>query len=430
MRIDVSLGEALDKYSILEIKSQRIQDHDKRADILAELETLDELRAVIAKCGLLYSLLVHTNQVIWDLTDTVKSLTVTDAKYASVAKQIFDKNQTRFRIKSMLNYSTESSLKERKSYADSEVAVAVTNPTLAVGAIWQLSLLYDVVYITGDYTNILKEMFTTPNFQFTSRQGALLDTHVSVTNIVRRTPPPLRYVAGGRIGDLIHQLSVIFEMFLKTGRKGILYLGEQEIGGDPFTAGLLTTLADIHPIVSALPYIQSLEAYGGHPFDINLSSWRHVPDLYSKSWHEIFGEAYGIEWAKHAWLTSVIRPDLSDVTLVCSSPTRWVASIGWPAFVKTLPGRVMYLRVSAGDYDHFRQRSGIELPCLDVNTFTELVIAIHSCRKFVGTLSMPLAVADALKKNRLALTQAGTPDEAIAIKQNPNYINRYEPSSQ
>jgi hypothetical protein len=51
------------------------------------------------------------------------------------------------------------------------------------------------------------------------------------------------------------------------------------------------------------------------------------------------------------------------------------------------------------------------------------VIAIHSCRKFVGTLSMPLAVADALKKERLALTQVGTPDEAIAIKQNPNFLS-------
>jgi hypothetical protein len=423
MLLEVSVGEALDKYSILEIKHRLIQDERKRADVNAELEALASLRELVAKHELLYSLLVHTNQRIWDLTDTMKALDVTDSNYAGIAKQIFDKNQSRFRIKSMLNHSTESGLKEQKSYSNSEVVLTVTNPQIAVPVLWHLSLLYDVVYIAGEYTNILKEMFKTPNFNFTSQPGGIADTHVSVTNIVRRIPPPLRYVGGGRIGDFIHQLSVVFEMYLKTGRKGMVYLGEEEIGGDPFTAGLAATLADIHPIVSALPYIHSLEAYAGQPFDINLSAWRHVPDLYSKSWHEIFGEAYGVEWASHAWLTSVIRRDLTDVTLVCSSPTRWVAPIVWPEFVKTLPGKVVYLRVSQGDYDHFRTQSGIELPCLDVNTFTELVIAIHSCRKFVGTLSMPLAVADALKKDRLALTQAGTPDEAIAIKQNPNFFS-------
>lgn len=429
MLMEVSVGEALDKYSILEIKSRCIQDERKRSDVKAELESLASLQEVIATHELLYSLLVHTNQEIWDLTDTLKALDVTDSTYAGLANQIFDKNQSRFRIKSMLNHSAESGLKEQKSYSDSEVVLTVTDLRAAVPALWHLSLLYDVVYLTGDYTQILREFFKTPNFIVTERPGTIVDTDVVVPPIVRRDPAPLRYVNGGRLGDFIHQLSVVFEMFLKTGRKGIVYIAGTEIGGDHFTRGIAETLADIHPIISSLPYIHSLEAYAGQTFDINLCAWRYVPNMLGKSWHDVFGETYGVEWAKHAWLTSVIRPDLANTTLVCSSPKRWVSTIDWPTFVKTLPGTVVYLCVSQADAQHFRDQSGLDLPCLDVTTFTELVIAIHSCRKFVGTLSMPLAVADALRKDRLALTQAGTPDEVMAIKENPNYINHYNPSS-
>ena len=85
----------------------------------------------------------------------------------------------------------------------------------------------------------------------------------------------------------------------------------------------------------------------------------------------------------------------------------------------------MFLQNSVDDYRHFCQQSGVEVPALPVSTFAELVSAIQSCKLFVGTLSMPLAVADALHKTRIALTQEGTPDESIAIRTNSSYINRF-----
>lgn len=232
----------------------------------------------------------------------------------------------------------------------------------------------------------------------------------------------IRYISGGRLGDFIHQLSIVYEKYLQTGRKGILYISDQH-GGDCFGLGIDKTFQDIYLIITSLPYIERFEIYTNQVYDYNLSLWRLTPDLYSKSWRQIFGDMYDVPWASHAWLTSPIRSDLVDVTLICSSPNRWNQGFDWKRFIPSLPGRVFYLRVSPSEYEHFQRESDVKLPYIDAPTFTEVVIAINSCQKFVGTLSMPLAVADALKKDRIAITQAGSPDESVSVLNDSRYVN-------
>ena len=423
MKIEVSAGECFDKYSILDLKASRISDAEKRKDVENEMAALSIMRPLLEAHPFLYSLLRETNGIIWDLTDDIKTRTTPDAPYAQIARRIFDENQTRFRIKSMINALTTSELKERKSYVDSEIAVEVTDLAVAVPVLWSLALLYDRVWVTGFHCTFLQGMFRTPNFSFGLRQGARSDTSFSARSLTHHNPPPLRYVSGGRLGDFIHQLSVVYEMFLKTGRKGILYMAERSIGADVFARGIVATRTDLLPILGPLPYIESLEIYAGQPFDIHLSAWRNVPDLYTKSWQEIYGMVYDVPWGSHPWLTSPIRSDLASTTLICTSPARWPTGILWSEFLKTISGPVLFLRVSEDDYRHFCHHTGVILPTLDAPSFSDVVIAIHSCRKFIGTLSLPLAVADALKKDRLALTQTGTADERIAIRTNPSYLS-------
>lgn len=425
MLVEVSTGEALDKYSILEIKHQRITNEYKRNAVQAEIDKLSEVRNSIDRYPFLYSVLLETNRTIWDLTDTMKGLHHTDSRYASVSHQIFDENQKRFRIKNMLNYFTSSDLKEQKSYAESEVTIYVTDMKTAIPVIWDLSFQYDIVNISGKYTTILIDMFPTPNFKFIPNKNIVLDSAYSVPALEKHNPQPIRYATGGRLGDFIHQLSVVYEKFLETGRPGILYVGEQNVGGDTFERGVQATINDISPILKTLPYIHSIEEYTGQKHEVNLSWWRFRTNLYGIPWKTIFGETYNVKWGSHAWLTSDIRPDLADVTLISTTPRRWVKTIRWDKFIPTLSGRVMFLRIVDSDYDDFCERSGTKLPCVDARTFTELVTAIHSCRTFVGTLSMPLAVADALKKDSIALVMPGDSDEARYIRDGARYICRF-----
>jgi hypothetical protein len=417
MKLEVSIGECFDKYSILDLKSKRIKDQNKLIDVHNELESMSAIRDSIFRYSFLYGLLLNVNNSIWDLTDRLKQIQTPNEEYAQIAFQIINENQSRFRIKNMINHITNSSIKEQKSYSETEISIHVTSLNTAIPVIWNLSVLYDRVVVSGDSV-FLKGIFRTPNFTFESRPEATRDIDF---NVPIQTFPPLHYLSGGRLGDFIHQLSVVFEKYVETGRPGVIYLGEHNIGGDLFARGVQNTLEDIKPFLQTLPYVQSVEIYSGQSFDINLSKWRYTDSMYTKSWQDIYGSMYNVNWASYAWIHSSTSPELTNVTLISSTPARWSNTIVWTSFIKTLPGTVMFLRISDSDYKHFCEKSGLSIPCIDVKTFSDLVIAINSCIKFVGTLSMPLAVADALKKDRIALIDKDHPDSKIAMKTNSNY---------
>jgi len=165
MRLEVSLGDALDKLSILEIKRLRITDSNKLEEINREISALS---TVPITNRLLYELLIYINTIIWDLTDRVKSKSENDVEYAKLARSIFDNNQRRFRIKNMINYSDPESLKEQKSYAHTKAILEVTSVASAIPAIYALSLLYDQVVISDNDHIELRTLFTTPNFVFSN----------------------------------------------------------------------------------------------------------------------------------------------------------------------------------------------------------------------------------------------------------------------
>ena len=68
--LPVSLGEALDKLTILDIKLQKIQDQ-RRQDVQKEYDLLDTtLISYRQKYAYYYKLLKEINLEIWDLQDT------------------------------------------------------------------------------------------------------------------------------------------------------------------------------------------------------------------------------------------------------------------------------------------------------------------------------------------------------------------------
>lgn len=188
MRLEVSLGDALDKLSILEIKRSRITDPKKLEEIHKEIVALS---TVPITNTLLYELLVEINTTIWDLTDKVKSKTELDIEYAEISRSIFDNNQKRFRVKNMINYSDVSSLKEQKSYQPSQAVVEVTDVALAIPAIYALCTMYDQVVVIDNGHDELRTIFTTPNVLFSEDIPGIpryKDTFLETSMLNRYTP--------------------------------------------------------------------------------------------------------------------------------------------------------------------------------------------------------------------------------------------------
>jgi hypothetical protein len=126
--VKVSLGEIVDKLSILDIKKRKIKHIDKLEHINREFEELSQHVDVSdKKLATLYEKLIHINGIIWNVEDSLhkKEIDKTfDNEFIKLARTAYSTNDIRFQIKNEINKNSE--LKEQKGYNES----SVTKPEL------------------------------------------------------------------------------------------------------------------------------------------------------------------------------------------------------------------------------------------------------------------------------------------------------------
>jgi len=125
MKIEVSNGEVLDKYSILQIKSERITDPTALNNIHRELESLrpavDTIRS-LETSGALHSLqdqLLEVNTSLWEVEDVLRGLEKSKdfgPSFVAAARSVYQLNDRRAAVKKEINLLTGSNLIEEKSY--------------------------------------------------------------------------------------------------------------------------------------------------------------------------------------------------------------------------------------------------------------------------------------------------------------------------
>lgn len=112
IRLPVSIGEALDKLTILDIKTEKIKDLAKLGHCKREYEALlSDLRSHIADNAFYYKILRNINLQIWEMQDEIR-----ERPDPQKCVDILDKNDMRFRIKDVINRNTKSYLREQKGY--------------------------------------------------------------------------------------------------------------------------------------------------------------------------------------------------------------------------------------------------------------------------------------------------------------------------
>ena len=124
MRVEISNGELLDKFSILEIKMGNITDPSKLANIENEYRELTSdctnlLRD--SKISSLYAELKSINQKLWVIEDDIRDCERSKdfgPQFVSLAREVYFTNDDRARIKKEINLASGSSLVEEKSYQD------------------------------------------------------------------------------------------------------------------------------------------------------------------------------------------------------------------------------------------------------------------------------------------------------------------------
>ena len=123
LQVPVSVGEVLDKITILQIKRAHISDANKRVNIQNELDALlplvaadgfttDEMQGLMAE-------LKSVNEALWDIEDDIREKEAAksfDAAFIKLARAVYLTNDKRAEIKKQINLATGSALIEEKSY--------------------------------------------------------------------------------------------------------------------------------------------------------------------------------------------------------------------------------------------------------------------------------------------------------------------------
>ena len=121
--VEVSVGELLDKISILEIKKDKIKDHEKLKFINEEHSILiDQLNKNVKydkKLSSLFSSLKDINSKLWIIEDEKrqceKNKDFTE-KFIKLSRDVHILNDDRAKIKLQINNYTGSKIKEIKEY--------------------------------------------------------------------------------------------------------------------------------------------------------------------------------------------------------------------------------------------------------------------------------------------------------------------------
>lgn len=222
----------------------------------------------------------------------------------------------------------------------------------------------------------------------------------------------VRYISGGLLGDFIHQLSVIHETYLTTGRRGILYLSDHV--GDRFKYGATRAYMDISSILQQQPAIESVSVHAGESYDINLSQWRSSPLVFRANWNIIYKTTYGADWGRHAWLTlPAVARNSTDRILVNISYQygHRIPTYNLPSLFSQYPSEQLhFLCQDRKEYEAFEKATGVHMNCLVAGSLEELCVHIQGCKLFIGNLSSPLALAHAMHIPNITLVHKGACD--------------------
>ena len=123
--VETAPGELIDKITILEIKSERMNDPEKVANVRTELALLQETWAsAVSRDQViddLHDQLKKINETLWEIEDDIRDkerVKEFDERFIELARQVYFTNDRRSQVKKELNLHLGSLIIEEKSYQD------------------------------------------------------------------------------------------------------------------------------------------------------------------------------------------------------------------------------------------------------------------------------------------------------------------------
>lgn len=122
MKIEVSVGEIVDKLSILQIKTGMIKDEEKLANVKKEYDYLYDIvfNEMKIESSDFFDMVV-INQKLWKIEDDIRDKErdkIFDDEFIQLARSVYVTNDERAEVKKGINIKYGSVFVEEKSYSD------------------------------------------------------------------------------------------------------------------------------------------------------------------------------------------------------------------------------------------------------------------------------------------------------------------------
>ena len=124
INVSISIGELIDKITILEIKLEKINESDKKQNIKYELDLLNseyiKIQELNKEIENYFKQLKEINLELWDIEESIRDCERRnnfDSEFIELSRKIYIKNDLRFEIKNQINKKFSSEIVEEKSYS-------------------------------------------------------------------------------------------------------------------------------------------------------------------------------------------------------------------------------------------------------------------------------------------------------------------------
>ena len=224
---------------------------------------------------------------------------------------------------------------------------------------------------------------------------------------------PLNYISGGRLGDMIQSLSVINEMYLKYGRRGNLYIYVGSHNGfnfEAFSCNMQLTYNDTYNSIIKQPYMNGYKIFTNEHIDVNLSEWRLSPLIFKANWVDLYTEYYNISWGSEKWLSLPKHDTWRNTVFINVSIIRFPDNVNYKELYTRYGESLVFISPTDDLYLNFVKKTSLPIKLYKPDTFTNLCIAVNSCKLLIAGLSGVLALGNALDVPRIVLLQSSGSD--------------------
>ncbi|MGB3404814.1 MAG: DUF6165 family protein [Microcoleaceae cyanobacterium] len=123
IQVPISLGELVDKITILELKLEYIQDKDKLSNVQKEYKLLTDVLENSMETSKIENLKVELKEInrkLWFIEDDIRDCERSKdfgENFITLARSVYFTNDKRAKIKKDINLQVGSDIVEEKSYA-------------------------------------------------------------------------------------------------------------------------------------------------------------------------------------------------------------------------------------------------------------------------------------------------------------------------